>query len=60
MSKSFSNEKYNILESFVELHVMLCYGYECWMDGAVKHTTYALKWANPLANHSLSTSSDTF
>ena len=43
MSKSFSNEKYNILESFVELHVMLCYGYECWMDGAVKHTTYALK-----------------
>ena len=59
-SKSFSNEKDNIREHFVELHVMLCHGYECSMDGGVKHATYALKWADPLANHSLSISSDKF
>ena len=42
-SKPFSNEKDNVLEHFVELHVMLCHGYECSMDVAVKHVTYALK-----------------
>ena len=60
MSKSFSNEKDSIVQTFVELHFMLFHGYECSMDGAVKHAINALKWVDRLANHLLSTSSNKF
>ena len=36
---------------------MLFYGYECSMDGTIRHAIYVLKGAASLANHSLSTSS---
>ena len=37
MSKFFSNEKDNILPTFVELHFMLFHEYECSMDGTIRH-----------------------
>ena len=37
MSKFFSNEKDNILSTFVELHFILFHEYECSMDGTIKH-----------------------
>ena len=37
MSKFFSNEKDNILSTFVELHYMLFHEYECSMDGTIRH-----------------------
>ena len=44
----------------MELNFILFHGHERPMDGAVKHAIYALKWMDPLANHSLSTSWDKF
>ena len=36
MSEFFSNEKDNILSTFVELHFMLFHEYECSMDGIIR------------------------
>ena len=58
MSKFFSNEKDNILLTIVELHFMIFHGYECSMDGTIRHAIYVLKGVDSLANHSLSTLSD--
>ena len=37
MSKFFSNEKDNVLSTFVELHYMLFHEYECSIDGTIRH-----------------------
>ena len=66
MSKFSSNEKDNILSTFVELHFMLFHEYECSMNGTIGcvsyciYNIYLLKGVDPLANYYLSTSSDKF
>ena len=39
---------------------MLFYGYECLMDGTIRHAIYVLKGVESLANHSLSYSSSDY
>ena len=60
MWKLFSDEKDNILSTFMEPLFMLLHGHECSINDKIRHAIYILKGVDYLANRALSTTLDKF